>query len=272
MEDNKELVLEDTENVEEQATEELVNGANDTVVTDTVEEVEAPEETYTKAQLTERIENAVKRREAKLRRDFRKTEDDLRSIEAVLNAGLGTSNIEEARERLTEFYKSKNVQIPDRPVYSDRELEVLGNSEADEIISLGFDEVVEEVNRLADKGLNNMTPREKITFKKLAEHRQRQERINELASIGVKEDVLASKDFQDYANQFREDVPISRVYEMWAKTQPKAPIEQMGSMKNLAPSKQKDYYTDEEISKLTLDDLNDPRVWEAVRKSMTNKN
>ena len=276
MEDNKELVLEDTENVEEQATEELVNGSSggEETVNTTENEVtpEEPEETYTKAQLTERIENAVKRREAKLRRDFRKTEDDLRSIEAVLNAGLGTSSIEEARERLTEFYKSKNVQIPDRPVYSDRELEVLGNSEADEIISLGFDEVVEEVNRLADKGLNNMTPREKITFKKLAEHRQRQERINELASIGVKEDVLASKDFQDYANQFREDVSIKKVYEMWAKTQPKAPVEQMGSMKNLAPSKHKDYYTDEEISKLTLDDLNDPKIWEAVRKSMTNKN
>lgn len=271
MEDNKELVLENTENVEEQATEELVNGAN--TPTDT-EEVETPEveETFTKAQLTEKIDSAVKRREAKLRREFRKTEEDLRSIEAVLNAGLGTSNINEARERLTDFYKQKNVPIPERPVYSDRELEVLGNSEADEIISLGFDEVVEEVNRLADKGLNNMTPKERITFKKLAEHRQRQERVNELASIGVKEDVLSSKDFQDYASQFRDDVSIKKVYEMWAKTQPKAPVEQMGSMKNLAPSKHKDYYTDEEISKLTLDDLNDPKVWEAVRKSMTKQN
>lgn len=270
MEDNRELVLEDTENVEDLTTEELVNGAN----TPDTESVKTPEveETFTKAQLTEKIDSAVKRREAKLRRDFRKTEEDLRSIEAVLNAGLGTTNLEEAREKLTNFYKSKNVQIPDRPVYSDRELEVLGNSEADEIISLGFDEVVEEVNRLADKGLNNMSPREKITFKKLAEHRQRQERINELARIGVKEDVLASKDFQDYASQFRDDVSIARVYEMWAKTQPKAPVEQMGSMKNLAPSKQKDYYTDEEISRLSLDDLNDPRVWEAVRKSMTSKN
>ena len=93
-----------------------------------------------------------------------------------------------------------------------------------------------------------------------------------LVCLGAEAKVLSSKDFQDYANQFREDVPITRVYEMWAKTQPKAPVEQMGSMKNLAPNKQKDYYTDEEISRLTLDDLNDPKVWEAVRKSMTNKN
>ena len=85
------------------------------------------------------------------------------------------------------------------------------------------------------------------------------------------ENILSSKDFQDYANQFREDVPITKVYEMWSKTQPKPKVEQMGSMKNLAPSKVKEHYTDEEISKLTLDDLNDPVVWEAVRKSMTQK-
>ena len=271
MEDNKELVTDVTENVEEQATEELVNGANTPTDTEEVATPEVEEKLYTQKEYQDKITDTIKRTEARLHRKYRKTEEDLRGIEAVLNAGLGTSNLEEARAKLTDFYKSKNVPIPDKPVYSDRELEVLGNSEADEIISLGFDEVVEEVNRLADKGLNNMTPREKITFKKLAEHRQRQERVNELASIGVKEDVLSSKDFQDYANQFREDVPISRVYEMWAKAQPKAPIEQMGSMKNLAPNKQKDYYTDEEISKLSLDDLNDPRVWEAVRKSMTSK-
>lgn len=274
MEDNKELVTDVTENVE-QATEELVDGSS--VGTETVNETEnaeptaEPEETYTKAQLTEKIDSAVKRREAKLRRDFRKTEEDLRSIEAVLNAGLGTSNLEEARAKLTDFYKQKNVPIPERPVYSEREVEVLGNSEADEIISLGFDEVVEEVDRLADKG-SNMTPREKITFKKLAEYRLKQERINELASIGVKADVLSSTDFQNYAGQFKDNVPIKTVYEMWAKTQPKPQVEQMGSMKNLAPSKVKDYYTEDEISRLTLDELSDPVVWANVRKSMTQQN
>ena len=33
----------------------------------------------------------------------------------------------------------------------------------------------------------------------------------------------------------------------------------------------KDSYTPEEISKLSLEDLSDDRVWDAVRKSMTRK-
>lgn len=273
MEYNEELVTDVTENVEEQATEELVDGANTPITEEVVTaEATAPtepvEKTYTKAELTEKIDNAVRRREAKLRREF---EEKYSRVENVLNAGLGTSNIEEATDRLTDFYKQKGINIPSEPRYSQRDIEVLANAEANDIISSGLEEVIEEVDRLADKGVDKMTPREKLLFKKLAEHRQKQERVNELASIGVKENILSSKDFQDYANQFREDVPITKVYEMWSKTQPKPKVEQMGSMKNLAPSKVKDSYTDEEISKLTLDDLNDPVVWANVRKSMTQK-
>ena len=275
MEYNEELVTDVTENVEEQATEELVDGAKtptteevDNTVEEATVDTEPVEKTYTKAELTEKIDNAVRRREAKLRREF---EEKYSRVENVLNAGLGTSNIEEATDRLTDFYKQKGINIPSEPRYSQRDIEVLANAEANDIISSGLEEVIEEVDRLADKGVERMTPREKLLFKKLAEHRQRQERVNELARIGVKEDVLSSKDFQDYSNQFREDVPITKVYEMWAKNQPKPKVEQIGSMKNLAPSKVKEHYTDDEISKLTLDDLNDPVVWENVRKSMTQK-
>lgn len=271
MEDNKELVTEVTENVEEQATEELVDGAK----TPTTEEVEnKPEETlstepvektYTKAELTEKIDNAVRRREAKLRREF---EEKYSRVENVLNAGLGTSNIEEATDRLTDFYKQKGINIPSEPRYSERDIEVLANAEANDIISSGFEEVVEEVDRLAEKGVDNMTPREKMLFKKLAEHRQTQERVKELASIGVKEDVLSSTDFQNYASNFKDSVPIKTVYEMWAKTQPTPKVEQIGSMKNLAPSKVKDYYTPDEARRLTSKDLDNPEVMAAVEKSM----
>ncbi len=270
MEDNKELVLENTENVEEQATEELVDGAK-TPTTEEVENVEEPtptepvEKTYTKAELTEKIDNAVRRREAKLRREY---EEKYSRVENVLNAGLGTSNIEEATTKLTDFYKQKGINIPSEPRYSQRDIEVLANAEAKDIISSGLEEVIEEVDRLADKGLENMTPREKIIFKSLAEHRQKQERINELASIGVKEDVLLSKDFQEYASQFKENVPISKVYELWNKSQPKPEIEQIGSMKNTAPSKVKDYYTPAEARRLSSKDLDDPNVMAAVEKSM----
>ena len=49
-------------------------------------------------------------------------------------------------------------------------------------------EVVEEVDRLAEVGFDNMTAREKAYFKVLAEHRQKTERQNELSKIGVTEE------------------------------------------------------------------------------------
>ena len=43
-------------------------------------------------------------------------------------------------------------------------------------------------------------------------------------------------------------------------------------MKGVPESRKKDYYTPEEISKLSEEDLDDPEIWEAVRKSMTGQN
>jgi hypothetical protein len=44
----------------------------------------------------------------------------------------------------------------------------------------------------------------------------------------------------------------------------------MGSMKQQSPSSGvKDYYTPDEIDRLTIDDLKNPEVWNAVRNSMT---
>ena len=84
-------------------------------------------------------------------------------------------------------------------------------------------------------------------------------------------DTINNTEFTTFASQFNSNVPIKDVYTMWTKTQPTKKVEQMGSMKNTVPNKVKDYYTEAEISKLTLDDLNDPDVWNAVRNSMTQK-
>ena len=117
-----------------------------------------------------------------------------------------------------------------------------------------------------------MTQREKIVFQKLATYRHTKERENELASIGVNRDVLENTEFTTFASQFNTNVPIKDVYTMWTKTQPTKKVEQMGSMKNTVPNKVKDYYTEEEISKLSLSELvNNDELWEYVRNSMTEK-
>ena len=56
---------------------------------------------------------------------------------------------------------------------------------------------------------------------------------------------------------------------MYLKSRPKSKVEPIGSMKSRQKEKVKDYYSPEEIERMTLDDLNDPNVWAAVRKSMT---
>jgi hypothetical protein len=53
---------------------------------------------------------------------------------------------------------------------------------------------------------------------------------------------------------------------------PRKQIQTAGSMKSIQTKEVKDFYTEEEISRLTLEDLDNPKVWEAVRRSMTGGN
>jgi len=210
----------------------------------------------------------IARREAKIRKEYEKKYGDL---ESVLRAGTGKENVEELTSTFRDFYEKKGVKIPDKPRYSDRDIEVLARAEADDIIRAGFDEVVEETDRLANIGAENMTPRDRVLFMALANHRQNAERSMELSKIGVTEDVYNSKEFIDFASKFNSDTPITDIYNIYNKTLPKKEYTTMGSMKHSQTEKVKDYYTPAEIEKLSMDDLDDPKVWEAVRRSMTGR-
>ena len=161
--------------------------------------------------------------------------------------------------------------MPKKPEYSAKDLEVLAKAEANEYISAGFEEVVEEVDRLANIGAQNMTDREKAVFKVLAEHRQTQERSRELSKLGVDEGVYNSKDFQDFMGKFNPSTPISDVYSIYKQTQPKKEIHTMGSMKNNSPGDVavKEYYSPEEAKKIKPSDYDRiPGLEEAVKNSM----
>ena len=56
---------------------------------------------------------------------------------------------------------------------------------------------------------------------------------------------------------------------MYLEKQPKKEIKQMGSMKSGKTSDIKEYYSENEINNLSLDDLDNDEVWNAVRRSMT---
>lgn len=273
MEDNERLVTEVTENVEEQATEELVDGAKaqttdevvNTVDEATVDTDSVEEKLYTKTDLQTKIDNAVRRREAKLRREYDEKYGDL---ENVLKAGTGADNIKDITNTFTDFYTKKGINIPQRNNFNQFDMEAGAEKEANSIINSGLDEVIEEVDRLAGKGLDGMNPREKIVFQHLAEYRQNKERENELISVGAK-DVLNDAEFTKFASQFNNDVSIKDVYNMWTKTRPTPKVEQIGSMKNTTSNEVKDYYTPEEVRRLTSTDLDNPEIMKAVEHSMT---
>lgn len=280
MEDNKELVTDVTENVE-QATEELVDGAKTQETTEEV--VNAVDETtadtkpveeklYSVSELNQKLDellaDKIGKKTAIIKRQLRREYDEkYGELENVLKAGTGESDIKTITDTFTDFYTKKGINIPQRANYNESDLKILANAEADDIINSSFNEVVEETDRLADKGLDNMSPREKIVFKKLAEYRKSKERENELASIGAMK-VTNDKEFNDFASQFNSNVPIKTVYEMYTKTRPQPKVEQIGSMKSTVPNKTKDYYTPDEVDRLTPEQLRDPKIMDAVDNSM----
>ena len=236
------------------------------------ENVEQPTEQspkmYTQEELNDILGKRLARKEAKIRKEYEK----YGHLENVLKAGTGKETVEEVTESLEAFYRKNGVDLPKRPDYSDRDIEVLARRDAEDIISGGYEEVVEETDRLSKKGVANMTAREKVLFKALAEHRQNTERGRELSKIGVTEEVYGSKEFKDFAGKFNASTPIRDIYDLYSKTQPKKEIKPMGSMRSnpAADSGVKDFYTYEEAIKFTKKDYdNNPALYKAVQDSMT---
>ena len=252
MENNENFVTEEvTENVE-QPTEEVV----------------APK-TYTQEEVDAIVGKRIARKEAKIRKEYDRKYGEL---ESVLKAGTGKESVEEMTGTFRDFYQKKGINIPQKPTYSDKDISVLANAEAQDIINAGYEEVVEEVDRLTAIGYENMTARDKAVFKALAEHRQAAERGHELSKIGVTEDVYNSDEFKKFAAQFNHNTPITTVYDLYSKTtQPKKEHKSPGSMKSNVPDTGlKDYYSFEEASKFTKADFDkNPALYQRVVESMT---
>lgn len=250
---------------------------NENLVTEQVAEnteqtAEQSPKTYTEAEFNAKLDEVlgkkIARREAKIRKEYDRKYGELTD---VLKAGTGKEDVGEMADTFKKFYASKGIKVPERNDYSQQDIEVLARAEADDIIRSGFDEVVEEVDRLAGIGAKNMNAREKAVFKVLAEHRQSAEQAKELAKIGVTEDVFNSQEFKDFRGKFNPTTPISDIYDIYRKTQPKKEFKTMGSMKNSTSEDGtvKDFYTRDEALQFTKKDLdNNPALYKAIEASM----
>ena len=253
---------------------ELLNSENVETTTEEiqVEQMAQPEKLYTEddfnKKLDEVLSKKIARNTAKIRKEYERKYGEL---ESVLKAGTGKDDVAEMTDTFKKFYESKGIQMPTKPTYSDKDISLLARAEAEDIIKMGFDDVVDEVDRLADIGFENMSAREKAVFKELAEYRKAEEESRELSKLGVTKDVYTSNEFKTFASQFNTNTPITKIYEIYNKMQPKKEITTMGSMKNSTPTDEtvKDFYTKDEAMKFTKKDFDkNPALFKAVEKSM----
>jgi hypothetical protein len=246
----------------------MENNENFVEQTENVEQTtEQTPKTYTQEEVDAMMGKRVARTEAKIRKEYDRKYGQL---EEVLKAGTGKQNVDELTDTFRDFYQQKGIKIRQKPTYSDHDIEVLAGAEADEIIRSGFDEVVEEVDRLTNLGAENMTAREKALFRKLATHRQNTERGMELTKLGVSESVYNSDEFKNFAARYKDNIPITDIYEDYRKITKKE-FKNMGSMKNniSADSTVKDFYTRDEALRFTKKDFdNNPALFAAVERSM----
>lgn len=259
MNEHENLVLEGTENVEP-ATEEM--GA---------EEIETPAKLYSEEEFQQRLNDAVgkrlARKEAKIRKEYEKKYG---ALENVLKAGTGLESVEEIEGNFRQFYEGKGIHIPTQASYSDKDTAILAKAEAEDIIHAGLEEVIEEVDRLAAKGAENMTAREKAVFTQLAAYRKDAEQAKELSKIGVPQEVYNSKEYKEFASMFDAHTPTSKVYELYTKTQPQKDYKLPGSMrKTPQDTGVKEFYSFEEAKRFTKADYDKtPGLFEAVERSM----
>ena len=222
---------------------------------------------FTQEEVDAMMGKRVARTEAKIRKEYDRKYGGLME---TLRAGTGKETVEEVNDTFQKFYASKGVKMPEKPNYSARDIEVLAQAEAQEFINAGYEDVVEEVDRLAQIGIEKMTAREKATFKVLAEHRQSTERSRELAEMGVSQEVVESKEFKDFAKKFNTNTSMSEIYEIYKLKNPTEKPKTMGSMKNNSKDTLvKDYYSPEEAKKFKPADYDKiPGLYDAVVNSM----
>lgn len=279
--DNELVVENDVPETSEENLEEVNIGTSEDEEQnqETVDTAETNQEDDIQKQIEERANKLFEEKvEERLVRDRinreRKQNKELakyKQLENVIKAGLGVDNLDDAISKTSSFYKEQGINIPEfKESYSERDEKILAKADAQEIIELGRNEMETEANRIASIPADRRTIREKTIFDTLCKELISLKDVDEFKAKGYKTEILSTKEFNDFRNQFNVNIPISKIYEMYNKIngqeviQPKSP----GSVKSTTTIKQiKDYYSPEDFDKLTKEDLNNPKIMEIVDKS-----
>lgn len=274
--DNEELdeevldVPETSEETEETAEEEVVvNASQDEDSED--DDIEKQIEERANKLAEEKIEQRLIRDRIKRDRAHEKELSKYKKLENIMKAGLDVDSLDDAISKSNEFYREQGVEIPEyRDTYDDKREERLARFEAQEIINAGRFEIQEEVDRLAQIPYEQKTVYERAMFDSLCRELTEIEDREELEAQGVNLDILDTKEFKDFRNQFNSETNISKIVDLYNKAtgktveRPKSP----GSAKSTTTVNPiKTYYSPDDYDKLTEEDLKNPKIMEVVDKS-----
>lgn len=218
------------------------------------------------------MQKRLSRQKANLQREY---DGKYSKVESLLSAGLKGKNLDENIKLLEEMYQEQGIDIPTQQQnhYSQREIEILANAEADSIIADGYDVIVDETKRLLDKGYENMTERDKIIFKKLGEAKKSTEDLKEIRKLGLQDNFVNDEDFKNFIKEYElpDSMPFSKKYELFAKSnlKNKEPVKNPGSMRNTDSKVERDWFTSEEVDQLTKEQYNDPNIMKKIERSFS---
>ena len=261
--------------IETDASEEVEEVLNTTdEVEDNAEDIEKQIEERANKIAEEKIEARLIRDRIKRERENASQKAKYQELENIMKTALEADNLDDVISKSRSFYKEQGINIPDTTnnlSLSKRDEEVLAKADAKEIISLGKAEMEYEANRIANIPESERSIREQTIFNEVCRELVNINDIDALKEKGYDTEVLNNKDFLSFREQFNLNTPVSKIYEMYQSingtkpVQPKSP----GSAKtNNSNNEIKDYYTPEEVRKFTEEDLDNPKLMEAIDRSM----
>lgn len=267
MENSSTLISEEIENEEEtsEETEEVVETKEENT-----EETQPEGKFYTDEEFNRAVNEIADRRVARKMRKINRELDKYRDTENVLKSQLGGETIEEVNTKLRKLYTDEGVTLPERYVSEDKEyLEYQATNDCEDIIKEGIKAAEDEANRLASIGYDNLSYKDKLVFTKLVDSIDKEKDVKTLKGLNIDPSILDDDDFIEYRKQFNRTVPVTKIYDMYSGTQ-ETKVKTPGDLSNTSKTAS-EYFTDAEIEALTDEDLDNPEIWEKLRKTQTRK-
>lgn len=263
MEDNNEEVVQnDVENTSEETLDEVVvNASQDEPEQEEVQEeqknddIEKQIEERANKMFEEKVEERLKRDRQSRERRQEQEMAKYKQLENVIKTGLGVDTIDDAISKTSEFYREQGINIPEyKDEYSERREKNLAKLEAQEIIELGYDDMVSEANRLSS--ISNRSPYEETMFMTLCEKLTDMKNTKELQDKGIDTAILKDEEFNKFKNRFI-NTPITEIYDMYSKLNAKPPVVKpasAGSAKT-ETNNSSDTFTAEQINNMKPEEM-----------------